>query len=188
MSMIDPVQLTDVMTTADLGNIVAPEGTWIGDLQAWVQDLPEALQWLGIIVISAIPFVESYGGAFIGLIVGMPWWGALISAVIGNAVAVVILVYGTHWIRTSILKRTEPKELSERQQARRARAKQLFDKFGVPGVSLLGPFALPSQITAPLMASFGANRHAIAIWMLVSIILWGGLFILLGFGFLQLVG
>ncbi len=52
------------------------EGTWVGGLQSWVDGLPEALQWLGVIAISAIPFIESYSGPALGMISGIPWWVA----------------------------------------------------------------------------------------------------------------
>lgn len=187
--------LTETMTAvssaqgglSDPAELLYPEDTWIGQLRLWVDGLPAALQWLGLILISAIPFVESYGGGFIGVIAGVPAWAAIISAVIGNALSVAMMVYGAHWIRTQVLKRRKPKEMSERQLKRREKAKRLFDKFGVPGVSLLGPLALPSQFTAPLMASFGANRHLIMVWMFVSIVVWGVGFVLLGIGFLNLL-
>ena len=172
---------------SDPAELLYPEDTWIGQLRLWVDGLPVTLQWLGLILISAIPFIESYGGGFIGVLAGMPVWAAIISAVIGNALAVAMMVYGAHWIRTQVLTRRKPKALNERQLKRRDKAKKLFDKFGVPGVSLLGPMALPSQFTAPLMASFGANRHLIMLWMTVSIIVWGVGFVLLGIGFLNLI-
>ncbi|WP_300342527.1 small multi-drug export protein [Nesterenkonia sp.] len=171
----------------DPAELLYPEDTWIGRLRLWVDGLPAAVQWLGLMAISAIPFIESYGGGFVGVVVGMPLWAAVISAAIGNAVSVAVVVYGAHWIREQVLKRREPKELSDRQRSRREKAQRLFDKFGVPGVSLLGPVALPSQFTAPLMVSFGASRHRVMVWMAVSIVLWGLGMALLAVGFLHLI-
>jgi hypothetical protein len=62
------------------------------------------------------------------------------------------------------------------EKPKRQRLKRMFDKFGVPGVSLLGQTLLPSQITSSAMVGFGANRNVVAIWQVVSIILWGVLF------------
>lgn len=171
----------------DPTEIVFPEDSFWGQLRSWTESLPEPLQWLGIIAISAIPFVESFFGAFIGIIAGMPLWAALGAAVVGNMLSLALVVYGAHFIRTAVLKRQKPKEVSDGQRKRREKAKRLFDKFGVPGVSLLGPLALPSQITAPLMVSFGANRHLVMIWMFVSVVVWGTGFALLGIGFLNLI-
>lgn len=184
--------LADTMTLAtamevDPEEIAFPEGSFIAGLRDWSESLPEALQWLAIIAISAIPFMESFVGGFIGVVIGLPFWAALLTAVIGNMLALLILIYGAHFIRTQILKRQEPKELSLTRQKRREKAKRLFDKFGVPGVSLLGPIALPSQFTAPLMVSFGANRHAVTLWMFVSVVVWGAGFTLLGVGFLNIM-
>lgn len=186
--------LTETMTTlssaqglSDPAELLYPEDTWIGQLRIWVDGLPETLQWLGNVLISAIPFIESYGGGFIGVVVGMPVWAAIASAAIGNTATVAIVVYGAHWIREQILKRRKPAEMTERQLKRREKGKRLFDKFGVPGVSLLGPLALPSQFTAPLMVSFGASRNRVMVWMVVSIIMWGVAFALLAIGFLNLI-
>ncbi|GAA4918180.1 hypothetical protein [Nesterenkonia rhizosphaerae] len=185
--MINALSLSMTAGTPDDLNLVQ-EGSWISQLQNWVDGLPEALQWLGVVAIGAVPFIESYSGPFIGMIVGLPWWVALICGVLGNAAAVAILIYGAHGIRSAVTKNAEPKELSEKQIARRAKIKKYFDRFGVPGVAILGPFALPSQFTAPLMVSFGANRHLVMIWMAVSIVLWGLLSVGLGFAFLYLAG
>lgn len=171
----------------DPTEVLLPEDSFIGQMRGWTDELPEALQWLGIIAISAIPFVEVFFGAFIGVVIGMPLWMALIAAIIGNMLSLAVLVYGAHWIRSTVLKRKKPKELSDSQRKRRAKAQRLFDKFGIPGVSLLGPLALPSQFTAPLMVSFGANRNLVMIWMLVSVAVWGTGFALLGVGFLNLL-
>lgn len=51
-----------------------------------------------------------------------------------------------------------------------------FDRFGVPGVSLLGQTILPSQITATALVSFGATRNTVIAWPSISIALWGILF------------
>lgn len=179
--------LIDAHTLAASAPQDALEGTWVGGLQEWVDGLPEALQWLGIIVIAAIPFIESYSAPFLGILIGLPWWSALISGVLGNTAAVAVLTYGAHGIRSAILRKKDD-DLTEKQQARRAKIQKYLDRFGVPGVAILGPFALPSQFTAPLLVSFGANKHRVMIWMAVSIVLWGVLSVLLGLGVLYLLG
>ncbi|MFV0285465.1 MAG: hypothetical protein ACK5IM_03625, partial [Demequina sp.] len=51
-----------------------------------------------------------------------------------------------------------------------------LERFGVPGVSLLGPLALPSQFTAPTMVALGASARSVYFWMGISIVAWGVLF------------
>lgn len=154
------------------------ERPMLESLQNFTQSMPEALQWVGVILISAIPFVESYFGSAIGVIAGMPLYVAVPAAVIGNFLSMFILVQLAHGARQKI-KGDQVPELSPRKQ----RVKSMFDRFGVPGVSLLGQWILPSQITSSLMVSFGASKNAVILWQAISIILWG-----VGFGLLATFG
>lgn len=169
--------------------VMIPEDHWIGQLQSWADGLPAALQWLGIILISTIPFVESYSGAPIAVLIGMHPVIAVTTAVVGNMISLIVVIYLAHWIRTAILHRRPQKtpQTPQTPSAKKDRVRRIFERFGVPGVSILGPLALPSQFTAPLLVSFGASRHAVMIWMLVSVILWGVGFALLAMLFISAV-
>lgn len=146
-------------------------------LQNFTQSMPEAFQWLGVILISAIPFVESYFGSAIGIIAGLSPFIAIPAAVIGNFASMFVLVQLAHGTRQKI--KGEQPPLSPRKQ----RVKAMFDRFGVPGVSLLGQWVLPSQITSSLMVSFGASKNLVILWQSISIVLWG-----IGFGLLAVLG
>ena len=148
-------------------------------LQEFTASLPAALQWLGVILISAIPFVESYFGAAIGVFAGVNPVVAVVAAIIGNTVSMLAFVGGAHKIRQRIVAGTEPQETSPRREKLRA----AFTKWGVPGVSLLGQTILPSQITSGAMVSFGAKTSAVIVWQVISITIWG-----VGFGLLAVLG
>lgn len=142
----------------------------IESLQSFTQSLPEALQWVGVMLIGAIPFVESYGGSVIGIVAGIPTPLAIAAAIAGNIVAMLALVQIAHLSRSKVTGGRAPrKELSPKQQ----RIKAMFERFGVPGVSLLGQWVLPSQITSSLMVSFGAGRNWVVLWQVISIVIWG---------------
>ncbi|MGQ7786150.1 hypothetical protein [Nesterenkonia sp. PF2B19] len=172
---------------ADTAVPMVPEDSFYGRLQAWTMALHPAWQWLGIILIAAIPMVESYGGGFLGVLAGIHPAVAIVAAVVGNMLSLALVVYAAHWVRGSVLKKRDPEAAETKKTAKRERVMRIFNRFGVPGVSILGPLALPSQVTAPLMVSLGASRQAVMLWMLVSVILWGAGFGLLGLGFLQLI-
>lgn len=139
----------------------------IESIQSFADSFPDWLQWLGVMIVSAIPFVESYFGSAIGVAIGLN----PVVAVIGNTISMLAFVYGAGAIRDKATKGKE-KPISHRRE----RLKRMFDKFGVPGVSLLGQTVLPSQITSMAMVSFGANRNVVAFWQIISIILWGVVF------------
>lgn len=122
-------------------------------LREFTQSMPEALQWVGVMLISAIPFVESIIGSALGVVAGVPVVVAIAAAVVGNALSMVLVVQIAHLTRSRVRRDSsqDPKELSPRRQ----RILRLSERFGVPGVSLLGQWVLPSQITAPLLVSVG---------------------------------
>ena len=57
----------------------------------------------------------------------------------------------------------------------------------MPGVALLGPFVVASQITAPTLVALGAARSRVYLWMGISIIAWGLLFGVFGSLFLAAI-
>jgi membrane protein YqaA with SNARE-associated domain len=151
----------------------------IDALQDFTASLPSFLQWFGVMLVAAIPFVESYFGSVIGVIAGLPPALAITVAVVGNVVSMLIFVLTAHRVRSKVVAgKAQPEASPRREKLRRA-----FDRYGVAGVSLLGQTILPSQITSAAMVSFGANRNAVIMWQVISIILWG-----VAFGVLATLG
>lgn len=147
----------------------------------WLRDATEAVdpiwQWLVIILAGAIPFVESYLGAALGVVAGIAPSVAIVAAVIGNLASMFLLVTFADKIRTWRKPGTKP--LSPRQQ----KLKRSFDKYGVAGVSLLGQTILPSQLTSMTMVAFGAAKSTVIFWQTISIIVWG-----VAFGVVAMLG
>jgi hypothetical protein len=150
----------------------------IDALQDFTANFPPLLQWVGVMLAAAIPFVESYFGSVIGILAGINPVVAIIAAIVGNVISMLIFVLSAHGVRSKV---TAGKEKAE--SPRRERLRKSFDKYGVAGVSLLGQTILPSQITSAAMVSFGASKNAVILWQVASIILWG-----VAFGVLATLG
>lgn len=54
----------------------------------------------------------------------------------------------------------------------RERFKRWVVRFGVPGASLIGPLALPTQLTAATLAASGVQRNWVILWQVIAIVLW----------------
>ncbi|GMA37245.1 hypothetical protein [Demequina litorisediminis] len=145
------------------------------NLTDFVAGLSPWLQAFGVALISLIPFVESYLGTFIGVLVGMNPWLALVAAVIGNTICTFALIAAASRTRRAVIARRQDPEAAAPSK-RRQRIAGYLERFGVPGVSLLGPLALPSQFTAPTMVALGASARSVYFWMGISIVAWGVLF------------
>lgn len=161
----------------------------IDALQDFTTSLPPFLQWFGVMFVSAIPFVESYFGSVVGVLAGLDPVVAIVAAIVGNVVSMVVVVLGAHGVRSRVgaARAARAGAGSDADAAeespRRRRLRTQFDRYGVPGVSLLGQTILPSQITSAAMVGFGASRNAVILWQVVSIVLWG-----VAFGVLATVG
>ncbi len=74
----------------------------IKNLQEFAGNFPEPWQWFAVAVVSAIPVVESYFGAAIGVLLGLPLLVAILAAMIGNVISMLLFVNGAHAVRTQV--------------------------------------------------------------------------------------
>lgn len=142
-------------------------------LQDFTQSFPGWLQWFAVFLVAAIPFVESYAGTLIGVAIGLHPAVAVSAAIAGNATAVVLIVVITSRIRERV--RSTPAAAPTPRG--RERISHLFQRFGIPGVALIGH---PTQISSAAMVGLGANRTKVLVWELVSVVAWGAAVAVLG--------
>ncbi|WP_293699744.1 hypothetical protein [uncultured Agrococcus sp.] len=151
---------------------------FVGDLfiqlTQFVMGLDSWLQVAALLLVGAIPFIESYLGSFLGTIVGIDPFLAVPAAVIGNIVCTFVLIAVASGVRQAARRGRErpERELTPRRQ----KVVKYLERFGVPGVALLGPFVIASQITAPTLIAVGAKKSAVYLWTGISIAAWGILF------------
>lgn len=160
----------------------------IETFQGFVAQVPELVQPLIVALAGAIPFIEGEGAVSIGIIGGIHPVVAAIAAMVGNFLCVAVLVIASSGARTAIVNRNRNREAvlagtgggavesipaeSERGGARKEKFQRAFERYGVPGVSLLGPLLLPTQFTATMLAAAGVGKVRILIWQAVAIVGW----------------
>jgi hypothetical protein len=172
----------------------------ITNLQNLVAQVPELIQPLILMLAGAIPTIEGDVASVIGIVAGINPVIAGLSAAAGNFLSVLVIVIITSRARTAVVRRKMPvgvatggagtmmatsdeaastidlaeseKPESASRQKGRAKFKKYFDRFGVPGASILGPLALPSQVTSAILVASGSPRTWVLLWHAVSIALW----------------
>lgn len=161
----------------------------IETFQNLVAQVPELVQPLIVALAGAIPFIEGEGAAAIGIIGGIHPVIAAASAIVGNFLCVAIVVMLTSGARQAIVNRRDQSQQAAlvgadgstsstivaedgRKAARKQKFQQAFERYGVPGVSLLGPLLLPTQFTATMLAASGVSKVRVLIWQAVAIIAW----------------
>jgi hypothetical protein len=138
-------------------------------LQDFTLGLPPLLRWVGVLLAGAIPYVEAEGAAVLGILAGINPVVAIPAAIVGNAIALAVVVWLIGAARAGVTRgRAHDKETSPKRQ----RMRRVFDRYGVPGVSLLGPLLLPSHVTAAAMVGFGAPKARVFVWGVVAVGLW----------------
>lgn len=147
--------------------------------QNLVAQVPDLIQPLIVAAAAAVPFIEGEGAAAIGIVGGIHPVIAAIAAVAGNFLCVALVVLLGAGARQAVVARAgarggEPEsvDVAPRSEARREKFARAFARYGVPGVSLLGPLLIPTQFTAAMLAASGIGRTRILIWQLIAIIGW----------------
>lgn len=164
----------------------------IDSFQDLVAQVPELIRPLIVALAGAVPFIEGEGAAAIGIVGGIAPVVAAVAAAVGNVVCVTIVVLISARTRDAVVahhrrrraaqlvapdgaRETDAAETAiddEPASPRKARFQRAFERYGVPGVSLLGPLLLPTQFTAAMLAAAGVGRVRILAWQAVAIAGW----------------
>jgi hypothetical protein len=171
---------------------MSPVEQAIDSFQELVAQVPEIVQPIIVVLAGAIPFVEGEGAAVIGVVGGLHPIVAAVAAAAGNFLSVLLVVVVTARARTAVVDRRRspvgvggggalpdvddeafPRRTVTRPESkRRQRFRRWVVRFGVPGASVLGPLAVPTQITAAILVGGGTPRRWVLLWQAVAIVIW----------------
>lgn len=155
-------------------------------LQTFASAVPDPLQPVIIALLGAIPFVDGELASVIGVASGLHPVVVGVAAAAGNFLCVAVIVLLGDRLRRALVRRRGAAAGGARPAKPQSKGRQRFTtylvRFGVPGACLLGPLALPGQLTAGIMIGAGVNRGWLLLWQGVSIVLWTGAVTLLAVG------
>lgn len=180
---------------------MTPTERLVSGFQELVAQVPELIQPFVVLLAGAIPFLEVEGAAIIGVAGGMNPILVVIAAAVGNFLSVLLVVLFSSRARTAVVDRRSarvaamaggpaaesaeseppPSELAASsalpapESKGRLRFKRWLVRFGVPGATILGPLAIPTQFTAAILVAAGTPRRWALLWQAVAILLWGTL-------------
>lgn len=133
---------------------------------------------------AAIPWFEIALVIPLGIVWGLsPAW-VMITAFAGNMVTVMLLIIGFDKFRIWYDKRQQKK--GKEPSKKNDRAVRIWNKYGLPGLSLLGPILIGTHIAAFIGMTLGATKRNTTMWMIISIGVWTlafGILTALGFDF-----
>ncbi len=138
------------------------------------------VEYLLVFLGAAIPWFEIALVIPFGIITGLNPVAVIVIAFIGNMVTLLALILGFDKFKDWFSKKE--KKNSKREE----RARTMWNKYGLPGMVMLGPIFIGSHIAAFIGMLLGATKHATLIWSTISIAVWSlvfGIFTALGFDF-----
>lgn len=153
----------------------------VSDLIVRFQELvgvvPVVVQPLIIAAAAAVPFIEGELLSIIGVIGGVNPVVAAVAGMAGNFLCVFGVVMAAARVRSAVVARAgrrdnESGEPPKAQSKGRQRFARLLERFGVPGASLLGPLALPTQFTSATLVASGVSVPRVLVWQAAAIVLW----------------
>lgn len=159
----------------------------IESFQNLMAQVPELLQPLIVALAGAVPFIEGEGGAIIGIIGGIHPVIAAVAAAAGNFLCVLVVVLIAARARRAVTTRVRARQYAggeleaevdagstavEADTPRKQKFLKALEKYGVPGVSLLGPLILPTQFTAAFLTAAGVRAPRVLFWQAIAIAAW----------------
>ena len=171
---------------------MSPVEQGIDSFQELVAQVPEIVQPIIVMLAAAIPFVEGEGAAVIGIVGGLHPVVAAVAAATGNFLCVLLVVAVASRARTAVVDRRrspvgvggggarpdvdeaafQRTTVTTPESKGRQRFRRWVVRFGVPGASILGPLAVPTQITAAILIASGTPRRWVVLWQAVAIVIW----------------
>ncbi|WP_228550223.1 small multi-drug export protein [Salinibacillus xinjiangensis] len=135
------------------------------------------LGYISVFILSAIPFFEAYGVVAIATVAGLSVFPVMGLGLAGNILTVFLVIIFVEQIKSWRKKRREGKETKESKRS--VRAHNLWRKFGLPGLAILGPLIVGSHLTAMASMTFGGTKMKTFYWVSASITIWSIVFTVL---------
>ncbi|MFD0672755.1 small multi-drug export protein [Cohnella sp. GCM10027633] len=129
--------------------------------------------YLAVFLLSAVPWVESAAVVVIAIALELDPVLSTVLAFLGNWLIVLLVVFlFDRW--QAWRNKKKPAQSQDGKKSRRAHG--IFVKYGLPGLAIIGPLLIGTEIAAAFAMIFKAPRKNVLIWMTISLAFWTVLF------------
>jgi hypothetical protein len=163
-----------------------PVADLIVNFQELVAQVPAFVQPFILMLAGAVPFIEGEVASLIGVIGGVNPIIAGIAAAIGNFASVLAVVTVTSRTREFAVARrrggagvdggtdvlVDEKPNPKPKSKGRERFARWVVRYGVPGASIIGPLAIPTQFMSAMLVGSGTPKAWVLLWQGIAIVLW----------------
>ncbi|MGF9993196.1 small multi-drug export protein, partial [Bacillus mycoides] len=103
-----------------------------------IEEVNIVYQYIAVFIIGFVPFLEAFVAVPIGILLELPFIPVFIVGVTANWLSVMAIIVFSSFIR-SLFSKKEKNTSDHFINRRFQKARIYFNKYGVPGISLLGP-------------------------------------------------
>lgn len=143
----------------------------IQDIFQRVEEINVIYQYIAVFIIGFMPFLEAFVAVPIGILLDLPFILVVLVGATANWLSVMVLIVFSSFTR-SLFSEREKNNSDHFINRRFQKAKAYFNKYGVPGIALLGPIIGTNHIGALVCIIAKANKKNIILWQTVSIVIW----------------
>ncbi len=144
-------------------------------------------QYAVLFLMAAAPWLEVFLVVPLGIAWGLNPAAVAVTGFVGNWIPVLLIAYFfkqiTAWRKRRKLKKLQSQQQPESAAAeaaaaydptskRQRRARTIWEKYGVPGLALVAPAFVGTDIAALLALAFGSSRNSVIVWITISLALW----------------
>ncbi len=152
------------------------------DIFQTISEVNVFYQYIAIFLFALFPLFEAYVAVPIGLLLGLPFIPTIILNILATWLSVMGIITILTFFRSKFFKR-DHSHTDGFFHKRMRKARGYFNKYGVQGISLMGPVTVTNNIGALVSIVAGASKARVALWQTISIIIWAvgtGLLVMFG--------
>lgn len=138
----------------------------------------ERLGLVGILIGGAVPWLEAITVIPAGILLGLPPVAVVTVAIVGNLATVALASFAGERIRTRLLSGRD-RRIRDGADRGPTRSERVMARFGLPGLAILGPLGLGTQLSAAVAVSLGVSGRRAFLWVGASTVGWSVLTALL---------
>ena len=141
----------------------------------WAQNADAFLQYIVLFLLAFAPWMDVSIVVPLGVLWGLNPVAVGLTAFFGNLILILLLGLFFKQIDRWRKVRKQKKGIDSPSK-KENRSRRIWERYGIPGLALLAPIVVGTDIAALLALTFGSSRVRVISWMATSLAIWTVIF------------
>lgn len=140
-------------------------------MMEWLQQTDGIWQYFVLFLLAAAPLLDVFIVVPLGVGLNLNPIAVGIIGFAGNFLMVLILGLFFRQFSKWREKRRQKKGITAPTK-RETRARRIWERYGLPGLAIVAPGIVGTDLAALLALTFGSSRFRVIVWMAISLAIW----------------